>query len=47
VIFEKRVLRRMIGPDRDEVAEGWRELHEELHDLYSLPSAIRMISQGG
>jgi hypothetical protein len=29
---------------RDEVTGGWRKLHnEELHDLYSSPSIIRMI----
>jgi hypothetical protein len=29
---------------RDEVTGGWRKLHnEELHDLYSSPSIIRII----
>jgi hypothetical protein len=43
-VFENRVLRRIFGPKRDEVTGGWRELHnEELHDLYSSPSIIRMI----
>jgi hypothetical protein len=29
---------------RDEVAGGWRKLHnEELHNLYSSPSIIRII----
>jgi hypothetical protein len=43
-VFENRVLRRIFGPKRDEVTEGWRKLHnEELHDLYSSPSIIRMI----
>jgi hypothetical protein len=38
-VFENRLLRRIFGPKRDEVMEGWRELHnEELHDLYSSPS---------
>jgi hypothetical protein len=33
--FEKRVLRRIFVPKRDEVTGGWRELHnEELHNLY-------------
>jgi hypothetical protein len=32
------------GPKRDEVTGGWRKLHnEELHNLYSPPSIIRMI----
>jgi hypothetical protein len=43
-VFENRVLRRIFGPKRDEVTEGWRKLHnEELHNLYSSPSIIRMI----
>jgi hypothetical protein len=30
--FEKRVLRRIFGPKRDEVTGGWTGLHnEELH----------------
>jgi hypothetical protein len=42
-VIENRVLRRIHGPKRDEVTGGWREEHnEELHDLYSLPSIIRM-----
>jgi hypothetical protein len=43
-VFENRVLRRILGPKRDEMTEESRELHkEELHDLYSLPSIIRII----
>jgi hypothetical protein len=43
-VFENRVLRRIFGPKRDGVTGGWRELHnKELHNLYSLPSIIRMI----
>jgi hypothetical protein len=39
-----RVLRRIFGPKRDEVTGGWRKLHnEELHNLYSSPSIIRLI----
>jgi hypothetical protein len=38
------VLRSTFGPKRDEVTGGWRKLHnEELHDLYSSPSMIRII----
>jgi hypothetical protein len=38
------MLRRIFGPKRDEVTGGWRKLHnEELHDLYSSPSIIRMM----
>jgi hypothetical protein len=43
-VFENRVLRRIFGPKGDEVTGEWRKLHnEELHDLYSLPSIIRII----
>jgi hypothetical protein len=42
--FENRVLRRIFGPKRDEIIGEWRKLHnEELRDLYSLPSIIRII----
>jgi hypothetical protein len=34
----------MLGPKVDEVTGGWRKLlNEELHDLYSSSSIIRMI----
>jgi hypothetical protein len=43
-VFENKVLRRIFGPKRDEVMGGWRKLHnEELRDLYSSPSRIRII----
>jgi hypothetical protein len=43
-VFENRVLRGIFGPKRDEVTGGWRKLHnEELRDLYSSPSIIRMV----
>jgi hypothetical protein len=43
-VLENRVLRKIFGPKRDEVTVGWRKLHnEELHDLYSSPSIIRII----
>jgi hypothetical protein len=43
-MFENRVLRRIFGPKRDERMGGWRKRHnEELHDLYSSPSVIRII----
>jgi hypothetical protein len=38
------VLRKIFGPKRDEVMGDWRKLHyEELCDLYSSPSIIRII----
>jgi hypothetical protein len=37
-------LRRIFGPKRDEETGGWRKLHnEELHNLYSSPSIIRVV----
>jgi hypothetical protein len=39
-----RVLRRIFRPKREEVAGGWRRLHnEELHNLYSSPNIIKVI----
>jgi hypothetical protein len=38
------VLRRIFGPNSDEVTEEWRKLHnEELHNLYSSPDIIRQV----
>jgi hypothetical protein len=43
-VFGNRVLRRIFGLKGDEVIGGWRKMYnEELHNLYSLPSIIRMI----
>jgi len=43
-VFEKRVLRRIFGPKRDEVTGEWRKLHnEELYDLYSSLNIVRVI----
>jgi hypothetical protein len=43
-VFENSLLRRIFAEKRDEVTGGWRKLHnEELHNLYSSPSIIRMI----
>jgi len=37
-------MRRIFGPKRDEVMGEWRKLHnEELNDLYSSPSVVRVI----
>jgi hypothetical protein len=38
------MLRRIFGPNRDEATGEWRKLHnEELNDLYSLPTIVRVI----
>jgi hypothetical protein len=43
-VFGKRVLRRIFGPKREEVAGGWRRLHnEELPNLYISRNSIRVI----
>jgi hypothetical protein len=43
-VFENSVLRRIFGPKRSEVTGEWRKLHNnELNDLYSSPSVIRII----
>jgi hypothetical protein len=44
MVSENRVLRRIFGPKRDEMTGRWRKMHnEELHNLYSSPSIMRMI----
>jgi hypothetical protein len=43
-VFEIRVLRRIFGPKRGKVTGEWRKLHnEELRDLYSSPTIVRVI----
>ena len=47
-MFEKRVLRRIFGPKREEVTREWRKLHnEEPNDLYFSPSIFRVIKSKG
>jgi hypothetical protein len=42
--FENRVLRTIFGSKRNKAVGSWRKLHnEEAHNLYSLPSIIRII----
>jgi len=43
-VFDNRVLRRIVGPEKNEVTGEWRKLHnEELNDLSSSPSVVRVI----
>jgi hypothetical protein len=45
-VFENGVLKKIFGPKRDEMIGGWEKLHnEELHNLYSSPSIIRIKSR--
>jgi hypothetical protein len=43
-VSENRVLRRIFGPEREELVRNWRRLHnEELHNLYASPNIVRVI----
>jgi hypothetical protein len=47
-VFENKVPRRIFEQKRDEVTGGRRKLHnEELRNLYSSPSIIRIIKSRG
>jgi hypothetical protein len=47
-VSENRVLRRIFGPKREEVAGDWRRLHnEELHNLCASPNIIRITKSMG
>jgi hypothetical protein len=42
------VLKSVFGPKMEEVAEGWRRLHnEEYHNLYPPPNVITVIKSRG
>jgi hypothetical protein len=46
-VFENRVLRRILGPKREEVAGGRRRLHnEEVHNFYASSNVIWVIKSG-
>jgi hypothetical protein len=46
-VFENRVLRRILGPEGDEVTGKWRKLHnEELHN-YTHPQILLGKSSNG
>jgi len=43
-VFKNRVLRRIFGPNRDEVTGEWgKQYNKELIDLYFSPNIIRVI----
>jgi hypothetical protein len=43
-VFENKVLRRIFGPERDELTGEWRRLHnKELYALYSTTNIISVI----
>jgi hypothetical protein len=43
-VFENRVLRRIFGPNWDEVTGEWRKLHNgEFNDMYYSPNIVRVI----
>jgi len=45
-VFENRVLRRVFGPNREEVTGEWRKPHnEELNDLYCSPNIVRGLNR--
>jgi hypothetical protein len=40
---ENGVLRRIFGPKREGITEGWRKLHNEVHNLYYSSNNTRVI----
>jgi hypothetical protein len=47
LVFENKVLRRIFGPERDEVTGEWRRPHNEEHNnLYSSPKEHDQIPTG-
>jgi hypothetical protein len=46
-VFQNRVLRKIVGPNRDELTGQWRRLYnKELYDLYSSQNIIQVIKSG-
>jgi len=48
MVFENRALKKIFGPQWDEVKGEWRKIHnEELNDLYCSPNIVRVIKPRG
>jgi len=46
--FENRALRRIFGPNRDEVTRGWGRLHsKQIYNFYASSYIIRMMRWAG
>jgi hypothetical protein len=46
-VFEIQVLKRIFVPKKEEMAGGWRRLHnEELHNLYASPDTVWVTNSG-
>jgi hypothetical protein len=41
-VFEKRVVRKVFGPCRDEVKGQWTRIHEEIYGLHYSPHIIQV-----
>jgi hypothetical protein len=42
-VFGNKVLKRIFGPEKDEIIGGWRTLHNKLHRLFSSPNKMSTI----
>jgi hypothetical protein len=41
-MFESRAVKKIFGPEKEEITEKWKKLHEqELHILYASPDIIK------
>jgi hypothetical protein len=45
-VFQNGVLRRMLGPNREEVTEGWRKLHSETFIVCNLHQLLLRLIKG-
>jgi hypothetical protein len=46
-VSKNRALRNIFGPNRDKVTGEWRRIYkEELYDMFSSPTIIRVIKSG-